>query len=168
MFWLTDRMGLARRKSISDGVGLAAAPVVPGTAACYAGVVKRPSPSHRNASRCACALLCFFAAAVAVAADPPQKTFDLTISRGAVPKEQRLLRVVKGDSVRIRLTTDAPGEVHLHAYKLDTKVTPGTPSELKFTARATGRFRIEWHPAGEASKSDHHGPPLARLEVRPK
>lgn len=103
-----------------------------------------------------------------MAADAPQKTFELAVSRGAVPKEQRLLRVDKGDLVRIRLTADTPGEVHLHAYKIETKVTPGTQSELKFTARATGRFRIEWHPAGEASKSDHHGPALARLEVRPK
>jgi hypothetical protein len=161
-------MGLARRKSISDGIGLAAALVVPGAIACYAGAVTRPSTIDRDASRCACALLCLFAAAVAVAADAPQKTFDLAISRGAVPKEQRLLRVDKGDLVRIRLKADTPGEVHLHAYRLVTKVTPGSTSELKFTARATGRFRIEWHPAGEASKGDHHGPPLARLEVRPK
>lgn len=85
-----------------------------------------------------------------------------------MPKEQRLLRVDKGDLVRIRLKADAPGEVHLHAYRLAAKVTPGSTPELEFTAHATGRFRIEWHPAGEAAKGDHHGPPLARLEVRPK
>jgi hypothetical protein len=127
-----------------------------------------PSPGDRNALRCGCVLLCFFVAAIAVAADPPQKTFSLTLSRGAVPKEQRLLRVDKGDLVHIRLTTDAPGEVHIHGYRLETKVTPGSASDLRFTARATGRYRIEWHPAGEASKGNHHEPPLARLEVRPK
>lgn len=126
------------------------------------------SPGARNLLQWASAIACLFITAVAAAADPPLRTFELAISRGAVPKEQRLLRVDKGDLVRIRLTTDAPGEVHLHAYKLDTKVAPGKPSELKFTARATGRFRIEWHAAGDTAKSDHHGPALARLEVRPK
>jgi heme/copper-type cytochrome/quinol oxidase subunit 2 len=130
--------------------------------------VTRPSPSDRNASQYGCVLLCLFVAAVAVAADPPQKTFILAISRGAVANEQRVLRVDKGDLVRIRLTTDAPGEVHIHGYRLETKVVPGSASDLGFTARTTGRYRIEWHPAGEAPKGDHHGPPLARLEVRPK
>lgn len=159
---------LPRGKSISDGVGLTAPPVVLATVACYAGVVTRPSPSDRKVSRRGCVLLCLFIAAVAVAADPPQKTFDLAISRGAVPKAQRVLRVDRGDLVRIRLMTDAPGEVHVHGYRLETKVAPGSASELRFTARATGRYRIEWHPAAETAKGDHHGPPLARLEVLPK
>ncbi|MGH8648628.1 MAG: hypothetical protein ACREUP_04885, partial [Burkholderiales bacterium] len=126
------------------------------------GVETRPSPGNRNAPRHGCVLLCLFVAAVAVAADPPQRTFNLAISRGAVPKEQRVLRVDKGDLVRILLTTDTPGVVHIHGYRLETKVTPGSASNFRFTARATGRYRIEWHPADEAaSKGDHHGPPLA-------
>lgn len=105
----------------------------------------------------------------AAAADAPQKIFSLTISGGVVPAAQRVLRVDKGDAVRLRLTADTPGEVHLHGYRLEAKVAPGSSSELGFRARATGRYRIEWHPAGEtAKKSNHHGPSLAILEVRPK
>jgi hypothetical protein len=75
----------------------------------------------------------------------------------------------RGDAVRLRFTSDAPGEIHFHAYRLSAALAPGTPAELKFTAHATGRFRIEWHPtAGTDKKSDHHGAPLAILEVRPK
>jgi hypothetical protein len=104
-----------------------------------------------------------------LAAEPPEKSFNLAIARGAVPKEQRLLRVEKGDAVRIRLTSDAPGAIHLHGYRLEAKLTPGNPAELAFKAYATGRYRIEWHGAGETGATGgHHNAPLASLEVRPK
>ena len=108
-------------------------------------------------------LLCLLAAAAggALAAEPAEKTFTLSIVRGAVRAEQRLLRVEKGDAVRLRLTSDAPGEIHLHGYRLEAK--------LAFKAYATGRYPFEWHGAGDAGKTaSHHGPPLATLEVRPK
>ena len=116
-------------------------------------------------------LLCLVAAAAAgaFAAESSEKTFSLSIVRGALPAEQRLLRVEKGDAVRLRLTSDAPGEIHLHGYRLEAKLTPGKPAELAFKAYATGRYPFEWHGAGEAAKTGtHHGPPLATLEVRPK
>jgi hypothetical protein len=105
---------------------------------------------------------------VAAAETPPQP-FELAISGGRVAKEQRLLRVDKGTPVKLRISSDSAGSLHLHAYKLEIRVVPGTPAELAFTARATGRFRFEWHPDYAKSKSgDHHGPPLATLEVRPR
>jgi len=117
-----------------------------------------------------CIALIFLIATVAAgAADSPDKTFDLTIAQGELAAEQRVLRVTKGDTVRLRLTSDAPGEIHLHGYRLETKLKPGVPGELVFKAYATGRYRLEWHPAGETGKSgDHHGPPRATLEVRPR
>jgi len=105
----------------------------------------------------------------ALAADAPEKTFSMTVVRGALPAEQRLLRVEKGDAVRLRLTSDAPGEIHLHGYRLEAKLTPGTPAELAFKAYATSRYPFEWHGAGDAGKTgSRHGPQLATLEVRPK
>jgi FtsP/CotA-like multicopper oxidase with cupredoxin domain len=109
------------------------------------------------------------AAASALAADPPEKTFDLALTRGVAPVEQRVLRVGKGDAVRLRLTSDAAGDIHLHGYRLEAKLAPGKPAELAFTAYATGRYRLEWHGAGDDAKTgQHHGPALAILEVRPK
>lgn len=123
----------------------------------------------RQKGRATFALLCLVATAAGGAADSPDKTFDLTIARGALPAEQRILRVTKGDTVRLRVTSDAPGEVHLHGYRLEAKLVPGVRGEIVFNAYATGRYRFEWHLAGEASKSgSHHGPPLATLEVRPR
>lgn len=107
--------------------------------------------------------------AAAQAADASEKLFELEILQGAPPAKPRVLRVEKDDSVRLRVRSEVAGEIHLHGYRLEMKLAPGTPRELAFKARATGRYRIEWHPAGEAaSKGDPHGPPLAFLEVHPK
>lgn len=114
-------------------------------------------------------IVLYLLAAGALAAEPAEKTFELAITGGQVAKEQRVIRVDKGTPVKLRIRSDAAGSLHLHAYKLEAHLTPGTPAELAFTARATGRFRFEWHAdAARANAGGHHGPPLATLEVRPK
>lgn len=123
----------------------------------------------RAASPLCLLLLCLLATATAFPAESPVRILDLTIPSGPGPAQTRVLRVNKDDLVQVRVTSEAAGEIHLHAYRLEAKITPGAPAELNFRARSTGRFRIEWHPAGgTAKKGDHHGPPLATLEVRPK
>ena len=113
-------------------------------------------------------VLCLLATGT-LAAEPAEKSFELAITGGQVAKEQRLIRVDKGTPVKLRVSSDAAGSLHLHAYKLEAHLVPGTPAELAFNARATGRFRFEWHSDNAKAKSgDHHGPPLATLEVRPK
>ncbi|HSQ02723.1 MAG TPA: hypothetical protein VLN59_01735 [Burkholderiales bacterium] len=116
------------------------------------------------------ALFCIAAMTAIIAfAAAPEKIFDLAIVQGKVPADQRVLRVEKGDAVRLRVTSDTPGDLHLHGYKLETKVTPDRASELAFKAYATGRYPLEWHGAGaSAATRSHHGPPLATLEVRPR
>ena len=112
-------------------------------------------------------------AAIAVgfahAADAPQQIFNLDIVRGTVPAPQRLLKVEKGDALKLRITSDAPGELHLHGYRLEAKLIPTQPAELAFNAYATGRYPFEWHAANApAVSAPHRGPPLATLEVRPQ
>ena len=124
-----------------------------------------------GAARLFCVLLClpcFSVASLALAAPSPEKTFDLTISRGAVSPGERVWRVNKDDVVRLRVTSDAPGEIHLHGYLLSAKLMPGSRAKLAFKAYATGRYRLEWHPAGEIKSGGHHAPPLATLEVGPQ
>ena len=109
------------------------------------------------------------AAAGVHAAEAPEKTHDLAIVGGAVPAAQRVIKAEKGDALRIRVTSDAPGELHLHGYRLEAKLAPGQPAELAFKAYATGRYPFEWHGAQSVAKAGgHRGPPLATLEVRPK
>jgi FtsP/CotA-like multicopper oxidase with cupredoxin domain len=115
-----------------------------------------------------------FAAAVGVlcvahAADAPEKSFELNIINGALPAEQRMIKVEKGDSIRLHIASNAPGELHLHGYRLEAHLAAGQSTELAFKAYATGRYPFEWHGAQKAAGTGaHRGPPLATLEVRPK
>ena len=106
----------------------------------------------------------------AIAADAPERVFTLSITAGVVPVSERTIRVQKGEMVRWRVSSDAPGDLHLHAYRVDAAVLPGKPAEVAFKAFATGRFRVEWHPAaGKATGGGgHHAAPLATFEVRPR
>jgi hypothetical protein len=107
--------------------------------------------------------------AAAHAADVQEKFFELEVPPSPAKTQPRVLRVEKDDRVRLRVRSAVAGEVHIHGYRLEAKLAAGTPQELAFRARATGRYRIEWHPADDAArKADHHGPALAILEVRPK
>jgi hypothetical protein len=110
------------------------------------------------------------AAPSACAADAPEQVFELTIRGGAVPATQRLIKVRKDDALRWRITSDSAGELHVHGYRLEAKLAAGAASELAFKAFATGRYRLEWHPAGANATpaGAHHGAPLATLEVRPR
>jgi hypothetical protein len=113
------------------------------------------------------------AAASATGAQPA--LHELRLVDGLLPAEQRLITALQGDTLRLRASSNTAGELHLHAYRLSLALQPGQPAELAFTAHATGRFRFEWHAAktpgaapGPVPPADHHGPPLAVLEVRPR
>ena len=131
-------------------------------------IMMRASRTGMSAFAAACAFS--WASYGASASDPQEKAFDLAIMQGSLSASQRLMRVEKDDSLRWRSTTYTPGELHLHAYRLQAKVEPGKPAEIAFRAFATGRYRIEWHSAsGKADAAGaHRAPPLAILEVRPR
>src|SRR5260370_1423565 len=61
----------------------------------------------------ALALLLITAGVPALAAE---LTFDIKIERGRVPDTMRLIRVNKGDVVKLRLTSDQSIVLHLHGY----------------------------------------------------
>lgn len=95
------------------------------------------------------------------AADP--RVFELAIRGGALPAEQRVLRVHVGDDVVLRWTSDRALTLHLHGYDIEVRVVPGAPTTMRLSARAAGRFPIELHderPGREAT--------LAYLEVHPR
>jgi hypothetical protein len=127
-----------------------------------------PAGTRAGALALGIALLAACGAALAQATAAP--VHELRLVDGALPAGERALVVHKGDALRWRISSNTPGELHLHAYRLVATVKPGQPAELDFTAHATGRFRLEWHAAGAASAAPggHHGPPLATLDVRPR
>jgi hypothetical protein len=94
--------------------------------------------------------------------------FDLRIERGQVPAKSRLVRVRQNDLVRLRWSSDQPIALHLHGYDIEQKVEPGAISEMKFTARATGRFPVQEHKPQAAGGGHTHGAPIVQLEVLPR
>ena len=125
--------------------------------------------SHRIAPRRA-----FVAAVLLVGtrafAQPGERVFELAIAGGKVPAAQRRISVRKGEGLRIKMKSDAGGELHIHGYRIEAKLAAGAPAEVSFVARATGLYKIEWHPAtGGANATSHrHGDPMAVLEVMPR
>jgi hypothetical protein len=125
--------------------------------------------------RAAWALVGWVAVVFGAAAQPVDTLHELQLADGVLPPAQRLITALKGDALRLRVTSNTAGELHLHAYRLSLALQPGQPAELAFRAHATGRFRFEWHGAktpgdapGTASPAAHHAAPLAVLEVRPR
>jgi hypothetical protein len=95
-------------------------------------------------------------------------TFDLRIERGQLPAKSRLVRVRQNDLVRLRWSSDQPIVLHLHGYDIEQKVEPGAVSEMKFTARATGRFAVQEHRPQAAGGGHTHGAPIVQLEILPR
>jgi hypothetical protein len=91
------------------------------------------------------------------------RLFALDVKHGALPAEQRVIKIHQGDEVTLRWTTDAPLVVHLHGYDIERAIAPGAPVEMRFTARATGRFPIERHQSKSGPDSA-----LCYLEVHPR
>lgn len=76
------------------------------------------------------------------AADRPQeKTFDLTIERGAMAPDEII--VDEGDKVNLQIISDRPLEFHPHGYDLGKEIEPNEPEQLSFDATIPGRFENE-------------------------
>ncbi len=58
-----------------------------------------------------------------------------------------VLRLVQGEAVELRVASDRPAVLHLHGYRIETRVTPEATAVMAFTARAAGRFAVETHAA---------------------
>jgi FtsP/CotA-like multicopper oxidase with cupredoxin domain len=93
-------------------------------------------------------------------------TYALRIESGHVPVNMRLIRVTQGDVVTLQWTAEKPSIVHLHGYDIEKRVVPGVVTELKFTARATGRFQVHLH--GSAAEAHGHEDALVTIEVYPR
>jgi len=123
---------------------------------------------HNGAFAFAPAILAFLVATGGAApAAPAERVFDLHIVDGKLAGGPRVVRVEQQADVRLRWTTTAPAELHLHGYDIALELAPGAMAEMAFKAHAAGRFPIHIHAPGAAAGGHHHAAPLAYLEVRP-
>ena len=70
-------------------------------------------------------------------------TIAVSFAGGVVEGGTRTETVAVGDPVRIEVTGDAEGEVHLHGYDLFADVAPGKPAVLELTADLPGVWEVE-------------------------
>ena len=88
------------------------------------------------------------------------KVINLPIANRSTALTRADLRATQGETVRLTVTADEPGEIHLHGYDLTADVAPDHPGELVFEATTAGAFAINFHvfAAGDmtGSGSDHH------------
>jgi len=74
------------------------------------------------------------------AADRPQeKTFDLTIERGAMAPDEII--VDEGDKVNLQIISDRPLEFHLHGYDLEKRWSQTSRNSFCSTRRLLAASR---------------------------
>jgi len=100
---------------------------------------------------------------LASAAIAAERVFDLTIARGRLTGGQDTIRVQQGDNVVLHWHSDRPILLHLHGYEIEARVAPGAVAEMRFEARATGRFSIHLHASQARAEAV-----LGYLEVYPQ
>lgn len=80
---------------------------------------------------------------------PEAETFTLRVRDGQPVGGVQTISAQRGDDIRIRVTADAPEEVHLHGYDIERPVGPGEPALLTIDdADLEGIFEIELHGSG--------------------
>ena len=73
--------------------------------------------------------------------------------------EPATLRFERGETIRLRFTSDVAEEVHIHGFDRYVQVPAGKAKTERFEANLEGIFEVEAHSTGEI---------LAKLEIRPQ
>ena len=77
----------------------------------------------------------------------PEATIIHLVGGQPVGGKQKI-SVKKGDTIRLKVTTDEAGEIHVHGFDLEEEAAPGKPASFTFTANIEGRFEVESHASG--------------------
>ncbi|HEX8054745.1 MAG TPA: hypothetical protein VF517_17285 [Thermoleophilaceae bacterium] len=77
-------------------------------------------------------------------AQPKEPAVKLIRVRGGRPVGGvQTIEASEGDTVRFRVQTEAPQEIHLHGYDISEETTADRPAEFQFKANESGIFEIE-------------------------
>jgi FtsP/CotA-like multicopper oxidase with cupredoxin domain len=74
----------------------------------------------------------------------PEATVIHLVGGQPVGGKQKI-SVKKGDTIRLKVTSDEAGEIHVHGFDLEQEAAPGKPASFAFTANIEGRFEVESH-----------------------
>jgi FtsP/CotA-like multicopper oxidase with cupredoxin domain len=68
------------------------------------------------------------------------------------------IEVDKGDTVRFRVRSSTPEEIHVHGYEITREIPPNKTVNVSFPAELDGIWEIEFHNSGKQ---------IAELKVNP-
>jgi hypothetical protein len=91
------------------------------------------------------------ASAATPAATPPAaqgQVVAITVAGGKVSGPAGRVKVAKGSTVTLQVTSDVADEVHLHGYDKSVDVEKGGTATLTFQATLTGVFEVELESRG--------------------
>lgn len=71
------------------------------------------------------------------------QTVSISVADGTVTPKAGRVKVVKGSTVAIVVTSDVAEEVHLHGYDKSIDLEAGRPGTLTFKANLAGVFEVE-------------------------
>jgi heme/copper-type cytochrome/quinol oxidase subunit 2 len=91
-------------------------------------------------------------------APPPKQIPSVQVKDGKPVGGVKRIEVDKGDRIRLRVTSDAAHEVHMHGFDVLKDVAPGKPAVFNVEASFPGRFEVELEDTGQK---------IADLEVQP-
>jgi hypothetical protein len=141
---------LALVVGLAGCAGSSAAPVATSTSSAAAD----PAPSGSQSPA---------ATAVSTLPTTPPTTSDeglvveVRVAGGTVTGPKGRVKVAKGSTVTLKVTSDVADEVHLHGYDKRVDVEKGGTATLTFTADLTGVFEAEL---------ESKGLPLVQLQVQ--
>jgi hypothetical protein len=93
------------------------------------------------------------------------RSFEIAIVERRVAPAQRVVRATEDERIELRWSADEALVLHLHGYDIETRVAPGEPAVMAFTARLTGRFPVAIH--GERGTKHSHRA-LVHVEIYPR
>ena len=84
---------------------------------------------------------------------------SVTVRDGRPAGGVKTLGFSSGESAHIDLTSNRPGEIHLHGYDIEKRLQPGKTTVVRFKADIEGIFELEDHDSGQE---------LAKVKVSPR
>ncbi len=112
-----------------------------------------------NSIRSALWPLLALAVALALAAcgggDPESLQFGLAVNERQLAVNEGELVAKQGDEITFVLDTDEGGTFHLHGYDIERELVMHETATMEFTANATGRFSITFHPGAAGGEGSH-------------
>ena len=83
---------------------------------------------------------------------PAAPTATIEITGGQPVGGVEEIEVIKGDDVRIQITSDTTGEIHVQGYEIEKRVEAGGTTQVAFPADLDGVFEIELHLDGSEAQ----------------